>query len=71
LHTNHALEAIPRLIDMGAEPYLLASTLLLMQKHRRLVRRLCPDCKQPYKPSQEELDMFAKRILYKSTSRFK
>jgi type IV pilus assembly protein PilB len=59
LHTNSALEAIPRLIDMGAEPYLLASTLLLVEA-QRLVRRLCPDCKQPYKPSQEELEMFAK-----------
>ncbi|HOJ87074.1 MAG TPA: ATPase, T2SS/T4P/T4SS family, partial [Elusimicrobiales bacterium] len=54
LHTNNALEAIPRLIDMGVEPYLLASTLLLTEA-QRLVRRLCPDCKQPYKPSKEEL----------------
>jgi type IV pilus assembly protein PilB len=59
LHTNTALEAIPRLIDMGVEPYLLASTLLLVEA-QRLVRRLCPDCKQPYKPSQEVLEMFAK-----------
>ncbi len=58
LHTNSALESIPRLIDMGVEPYLLASTLLLVEA-QRLVRRLCPDCKQPYRPSQEELDMFA------------
>ena len=59
LHTNSAIEAIPRLIDMGTEPYLLASTLLLVEA-QRLVRRLCPECKQPYKPSQEELDMFSK-----------
>jgi type II secretory ATPase GspE/PulE/Tfp pilus assembly ATPase PilB-like protein len=59
LHTNNALEAIPRLIDMGVEPYLLSSTLLLTEA-QRLVRRLCPDCKQPYKPSQEEIDMFVK-----------
>jgi len=59
LHTNNALEAIPRLINMGIESYLLAPTLLLTVA-QRLVRRLCPDCKQPYKPSQEELDMFAK-----------
>ncbi|MEW6013275.1 MAG: ATPase, T2SS/T4P/T4SS family [Elusimicrobiota bacterium] len=62
LHTNNALEAIPRLIDMGVEPYLLASTLLLTEA-QRLVRRLCPDCKQPYKPSKEELDMFLKESL--------
>lgn len=59
LHTNNALEAIPRLIDMGVEPYLLASTLLLTEA-QRLVRRLCPDCKQPYKPSKEEIEMFLK-----------
>jgi len=59
LHTNTALEAIPRLVDMEIEPYLLASTLLLVAA-QRLVRVLCPDCKVPYRPSQEEIDMFAK-----------
>ncbi|MGD9641554.1 MAG: GspE/PulE family protein [Elusimicrobiales bacterium] len=59
LHTNSALEAIPRLIDMDIEAYLLASTLLLVAA-QRLVRVLCPDCKVPYRPSQEELDMFAR-----------
>ncbi|MEM4368680.1 MAG: GspE/PulE family protein, partial [Candidatus Anstonellales archaeon] len=62
LHTNNALEAIPRLIDMGVEPFLLASTLLLTEA-QRLVRRLCPDCKEPYKPSKEELEMFARESL--------
>jgi type IV pilus assembly protein PilB len=44
LHTNDAIGAIPRLVDMGVEPYLLASTLagVLAQ---RLVRRLCPHCR--------------------------
>ncbi|MBI4655423.1 MAG: Flp pilus assembly complex ATPase component TadA [Elusimicrobia bacterium] len=59
LHTNSALEAIPRLIDMDIEPYLLASTLLLVAA-QRLVRVLCPDCKTPYRPSQDELDQFVK-----------
>ncbi|MEF3280170.1 MAG: Flp pilus assembly complex ATPase component TadA [Elusimicrobiota bacterium] len=62
LHTNSALEAIPRLLNMGVESYLLASTLLLTAA-QRLVRRLCPDCKQPYKPTQEELEIFAKQSL--------
>lgn len=62
LHTNSALEAIPRLIDMGIEKYLLASTLLLLAA-QRLVRLLCPDCKQPYRPSQEEIDQFAAESL--------
>lgn len=46
LHTNTAAGAVPRLIDMGVEPFLLASTVrgVLAQ---RLVRRLCPACRQP------------------------
>jgi type IV pilus assembly protein PilB len=59
LHTNSALEAIPRLIDMDIESYLLASTLLLVAA-QRLVRVLCPECKVPYRPPQEEIDQFAK-----------
>ena len=46
LHTNDAASAVTRLIDMGVEPFLLASTLrgVLAQ---RLVRRLCPECRKP------------------------
>jgi len=58
LHTNSALEAIPRLLDMGIERYLLASTLLCLAA-QRLVRQLCPECKVPYRPPQDELDRFA------------
>lgn len=43
LHTNTALEAIPRLIDMGIDPYLLASTLKLVMA-QRLIRTMCRDC---------------------------
>ncbi len=43
LHTNSALEAIPRLIDMGVDPYLLASTLSLVIA-QRLVRNICSNC---------------------------
>ena len=43
LHTNSALEAIPRLIDMGVDPYLLASTLSLVIA-QRLVRKVCEHC---------------------------
>ncbi|MGQ0814697.1 MAG: GspE/PulE family protein [Gemmatimonadota bacterium] len=46
LHTNTAAGAIPRLIDMGAEPFLLTSSLLLVVS-QRLVRKLCDKCKQP------------------------
>ncbi len=45
LHTNDALSAIVRLQDMGIEPYLIASSLVMVQA-QRLVRNLCPDCKK-------------------------
>jgi general secretion pathway protein E len=46
LHTNDSAGAVTRLIDMGVEPFLLASTLLGVLA-QRLVRRLCPDCRKP------------------------
>ncbi|OGS33573.1 MAG: hypothetical protein A2293_12335 [Elusimicrobia bacterium RIFOXYB2_FULL_49_7] len=46
LHTNDAVSAIARLIDMGIEPFLLSSALSLIVA-QRLVRRICPSCKQP------------------------
>ncbi|MEL6359777.1 MAG: type II secretion system ATPase GspE [Pseudomonadota bacterium] len=53
VHTNSAVGAITRLRDMGAEPFLLSSTVagVLAQ---RLVRRLCPNCKEPYEPDATE-----------------
>jgi general secretion pathway protein E len=52
LHTNDAAGAISRLLEMGVEDYLLASSLLGVMA-QRLVRRLCPDCKQPVKAGSE------------------
>jgi len=54
LHTNDASGAITRLQDMGVEPYLIASSLegVLAQ---RLIRRVCPDCREEYEPSAEWL----------------
>jgi type II secretory ATPase GspE/PulE/Tfp pilus assembly ATPase PilB-like protein len=46
LHTNDAAGAIPRLIDMGVEPYLLPASLVAVLA-QRLVRTICPDCKRP------------------------
>ena len=46
LHTNDAIGAIPRLIDLGVEPYLLAPTLIGILA-QRLVRKLCPNCRVP------------------------
>jgi len=48
LHTNDATSAVTRLIDIGVEPYLVASSLLLLMA-QRLVRRLCPKCKSAAK----------------------
>jgi len=47
LHTNDALAAVPRLQDMEIEPFLLASTLRVIVA-QRLLRRLCPHCKEPH-----------------------
>lgn len=47
LHTNDAVGAITRLIDMGVEPFLVASSLILVAA-QRLCRRICPECKEPY-----------------------
>ncbi|MEK7991794.1 MAG: type II secretion system ATPase GspE [Thiotrichaceae bacterium] len=54
LHTNTAIGAIARLRDMGIEPFLLASSLLAVIA-QRLVRILCPKCKQAYSASETEL----------------
>ena len=56
LHTNSAASSITRLEDMGIEPYLIAdSTVGIIAQ--RLVRRLCPTCKQEYQPSLEECQL--------------
>jgi general secretion pathway protein E len=54
LHTNDAASAATRLIDMGIEPFLIASSVVAVLA-QRLLRRICPDCKRPYKPSADDL----------------
>lgn len=54
LHTNDAASAVTRLMDLGIEPYLVASSLLGVLA-QRLVRKNCPHCTKPYTPSVEEL----------------
>ena len=49
LHTNSASQAITRLVDMGLEPFLVASSLI-MSSAQRLIRRICSHCKEPSKP---------------------
>jgi general secretion pathway protein E len=55
LHTNDAPSAITRLIDMGVEPFLIASSVLAIMA-QRLVRQLCSYCKAQYRPSREALE---------------
>ncbi len=54
LHTNDAASAATRLIDMGIEPFLVASSVVAVLA-QRLVRMVCASCKKPYQPSPEEL----------------
>ncbi len=51
LHTNDAAASIPRLVDIGIEPYLIAASLNAVLA-QRLVRKICPKCKQPYEASK-------------------
>lgn len=57
LHTNTAIGAVTRLQDMGVEPFLLSSSLEVVMA-QRLVRLLCPDCKESYEPSPAERERF-------------
>lgn len=56
LHTNSASETIGRMVDMGAEPYLIAGVMVAILA-QRLVRLNCPKCREPYKPQSDEVDM--------------
>lgn len=69
LHTNDAATAIPRLIDLGAEPFLIAS-VLKASLAQRICRKICPTCKTEYTPSAEVIqslqivlgDLFPKKF---------
>ena len=54
IHTNDAAGAITRMVDMGVEPFLLRSSIIGILA-QRLVRMLCPSCKQPYRASATDL----------------
>ncbi|NLJ78491.1 MAG: Flp pilus assembly complex ATPase component TadA, partial [Tissierellia bacterium] len=57
LHTNDSVSAVARLVDMGIEPYMVSSAIIGVIS-QRLIKELCPDCKQSYKATPSE-----KRIL--------
>ncbi|MFD2213790.1 GspE/PulE family protein [Metabacillus endolithicus] len=62
LHTNDSLGTITRLVDMGVEPFLVASSLTGVVA-QRLVRKVCRDCASEQAPTQREIEIFAKRGL--------
>ncbi len=55
LHTNDSAGALPRLVDMGIDPYLLPSAIILVMA-QRLVRKICPACKEPYEVESGKLE---------------
>src|SRR5690606_9717216 len=60
IHTNDAPGAITRLVDMGVEPFLVASSVIGILA-QRLVRTLCPHCKKPYPATDEEIEKLGLR----------
>ena len=65
LHTNDAAGAITRFIDMGIEPFLVSS-VMLVSFAQRLVRTICPSCKEPYEPPPEALEFWGLKKVKKS-----
>jgi len=61
LHTNDAVSAISRMIDMGAEPFMVSAALVGVEA-QRLVRTNCPYCLEPYKPKESYLEPIKKFI---------
>lgn len=59
IHTNSAAATLPRMLDMGAEPFLVASTVNVIIA-QRLVRRLCVECKKPYQLDGKEVESLGK-----------
>jgi len=62
LHTNDAVSAISRLMDMGIEPFLVASSLVGVLA-QRLVRKICPYCGESYELTEDERQLFVSRGL--------
>ena len=59
IHTNDSASVFPRLIDMGGEPFLIATSILGVMS-QRLVRVLCSDCKESYKPGKRDMAFLKK-----------
>jgi len=72
LHTNDAAGALPRLLDMGAEPFLVASALHCIVG-QRICRQICPHCKESFSPTQEVIEDLKKVLgpLFPKDKEFK
>lgn len=70
LHTNNAATALPRLLDMNIEPFLIASVVRAIVG-QRLVRRLDPETRQAYQPTQEEKDAIVHMFNLRSDQDFR
>ena len=66
LHTNDAATAVTRLTDMGVEPFMVASTLSAVIA-QRLVRVICPNCREEYRPDREYAGLTLPDILYRGS----
>jgi type II secretory ATPase GspE/PulE/Tfp pilus assembly ATPase PilB-like protein len=66
LHTNNAATCLPRLLNMGVEPFLIASTVRVVVG-QRLVRRLCPNCREAFAPEPAILERLDKAFHLKET----
>lgn len=70
LHTNNAATCLPRLLDMGVEPFLIASTIRVVIA-QRLVRRLCVDCREAFTPDAASLKQLIKTFRLDENGGFK
>ncbi len=61
LHTNNAVGAIPRMVDLGVEKFLIPPTIKVVVS-QRLIRRLCPDCKKKVKANKEQSKIIKEQI---------
>ncbi len=69
LHTNDAPSAITRLVDMGVKPFLVATSLRAVMA-QRLLRRICPHCKQPHTPTKSEQKLLGLSDEYLASRQF-
>jgi type IV pilus assembly protein PilB len=67
LHTNNAATCLPRLLEMGIEPFLIASTIRIVIG-QRLVRRLCQECREVYQPDAAELKTLSRSFKFDGNS---